>query len=92
MSRVSPTFVWMAECIALLPNFLYVCSIPLNLEYLMITNAHLLFVRVAVMLLHILDVVIEVAPVVARAELVVALHVQELVRLFKVALRRPHCR
>ena len=46
------------------------------------TNSHLLFVRVAVMLLHILDVVIEVAPVVARAELVVALHVQELVRLF----------
>ena len=46
------------------------------------TNSHLFFVRVAVMLLHILDVVIEVAPVVARAELVVALHVQELVRLF----------
>ena len=38
-------------------------------------------------LLDVLDVVVEVAPVVPRPELVVPLHVQELVRLLQVALR-----
>ena len=48
---------------------------------------HLFLVGVAVVLLDVLDVVVEVAPVVPRAELGVAFHVQELVRLLQVALR-----
>ena len=48
--------------------------------------------RVSVVLLDVLDVVVEVAPVVARTELVMSFHVKELVRLLKVPLRRPWTR
>ena len=52
-------------------------------------ESYLFLVRVAVVLLDVLNVVVEVAPVMAGPELVVVHHVQELVRLLEVPLRVP---